>query len=330
MNLSIIVPVFNTSEYLCRCLDSILQQKTKYQYEVIIVNDGSTDNSETIIKNYCQKYSHFKYISHGSNKSLAVARCTGIKSANGEYVMHLDSDDWLLDGAIQKAIDLITNNQVDVVVFKNLRLEGFVSPEKYYNIPEKGQLFNPNNKIKVQSYFMGACWNKIVKRKLLDDLVFGNVYMNTSEDLVYSFEIFLKAKIIYTTNQILYAYFQNNESLTSTLKPDHYIKAQEIVFKELYKILEKYNPNVSFLENVNQYKRKYLFCEIYKHHFSKKKILMNDFENFLKQYQKLNNTNTVNKLKKAYNNFLFSFFCYVAYFGFLRALKHTFIFYYKS
>lgn len=70
MNLSIIVPVFNTSEYLCRCLDSILQQKTKYQYEVIIVNDGSTDNSETIIKSYCQKHSHFKYINHGSNKKL--------------------------------------------------------------------------------------------------------------------------------------------------------------------------------------------------------------------------------------------------------------------
>lgn len=92
MQLSIIIPVYNTALYLAACMDSVLRQSSAESVEVICVNDGSTDDSATILHTYAERYSNVRIISQ-PNGGLSAARNTGLRAANGEYVLFLDSDD---------------------------------------------------------------------------------------------------------------------------------------------------------------------------------------------------------------------------------------------
>ena len=98
--LSIIIPVYNTSRYLRKCLDSIVCQNIDNNlYEVIVVNDGSPDEAQDIIDEYINKYPHLLAIKQ-QNQGLSVARNNGLKAATGLYVWFVDSDDWLFDGSL--------------------------------------------------------------------------------------------------------------------------------------------------------------------------------------------------------------------------------------
>ena len=113
VELSIIVPAYNVEEYIGECLNSILSQKTKYNCEVIIVNDGSTDDTKEIIKNF--KDRRIKYYEQ-ENQGLSAARNTGLNNAKGKNVLFVDSDDVICDGAIDKMLDAIIENKADIVV----------------------------------------------------------------------------------------------------------------------------------------------------------------------------------------------------------------------
>src|SRR5690606_10048228 len=95
IDLSIIVPVYNVDKFLDRCLDSIFRQHTTAFFEVIAINDGSTDNSIEILNSYKARHNNMIIVNQEFNKSLAVARRTGIELARGVYVIHIDSDDWI-------------------------------------------------------------------------------------------------------------------------------------------------------------------------------------------------------------------------------------------
>jgi glycosyltransferase involved in cell wall biosynthesis len=109
---SIIVPVYNTSKYLRKCLDSILSQSFN-DYEVIIVNDGSTDESEKIIADYLNKYSNFKYF-YKKNGGLSSARNYGVSKSNGEYILFLDSDDYYE----QDLLNILNKNVYDCDIIR--------------------------------------------------------------------------------------------------------------------------------------------------------------------------------------------------------------------
>lgn len=95
MRLSIIVPVYNVEPYLEKCLDSLLDQNIdKSQYEILVLNDGSTDKSLEIVHKYADKYSNIQEFSH-PNKGLSGTRNVGLKNATGDYVWFVDSDDWI-------------------------------------------------------------------------------------------------------------------------------------------------------------------------------------------------------------------------------------------
>lgn len=105
IKLSIIVPVYKTEQYLRKCLSSILDQDVdKSQYEVIIVNDGSPDNSQIIIDEYCAKYDNVSCLVQ-TNQGLSMARNNGVEQAKGEYIWFIDSDDWVEDGSISKILE---------------------------------------------------------------------------------------------------------------------------------------------------------------------------------------------------------------------------------
>ena len=111
---SIIVPIYNTEQYLEECLDSVLAQEYS-DYECVLVNDGSTDQSSAICQEYCAKDYRFKYIEQ-SNSGLSVARNTGIRSCMGEFIVLLDSDDFLKKDALKNLEELIKQNPEENVI----------------------------------------------------------------------------------------------------------------------------------------------------------------------------------------------------------------------
>ncbi|MDR7711910.1 glycosyltransferase family 2 protein [Riemerella anatipestifer] len=320
MDLTIIIPVYNTEKYLRRCLDSVFTQNFSMNYEVIVVNDASTDGSATILEEYRDRYVNCKVITQRENMSLAVARRTGIDAARGRYIMHIDSDDWIRDGALE---DLFKNvqkyNYPDVVVFNYERNDGETTLVEKKIINEI-MMVDEVNKREFQVLFMGSCWNKMVKKNMLENLVYGERYINTTEDLLYSFEVFLKSSKILLLPNIYYCYFVNRISLTSTIDSEKYLKAQELVYNLLSEIVKVYKPKGEYLINVKNYLDNWLVLELFKNHFSKQ-IQKDTFYKMIKEY----NIFSVNKecefLERCYNYKIFAFKEVLKRFGVMSTMK---------
>ena len=116
--ISVIIPVFNTAKYLTVCLDSVLSQSMP-DFEIIAVNDASTDNSAEILSGYAAKDPRLRIVSHETNKGLLAGRLSGIKAAKAKYIMFLDSDDRFLPGILQDAFDLAEKTGADIVEFSS-------------------------------------------------------------------------------------------------------------------------------------------------------------------------------------------------------------------
>ena len=115
MKVSVIIPVYNTEKYLAECLDSILNQ-TLDSYEIIIVNDGSTDGSLQLINQYAKRYSNISVINQ-NNQKQGAARNAGLKVANGEYVCFIDSDDMLEKNALDYCYNLASKINLDMITY---------------------------------------------------------------------------------------------------------------------------------------------------------------------------------------------------------------------
>ena len=113
--ISLIIPVYNVEDYLFQCLNSVINQIEAFD-EVIIVNDGSTDHSKEICEKYVSRYKHFKLISQ-KNQGLSVARNRGINEASGDYIMFLDSDDYLRNDAVKILKEKLKETLFDMILF---------------------------------------------------------------------------------------------------------------------------------------------------------------------------------------------------------------------
>ena len=116
VKISVVLPVYNVANYLRKCLDSLINQ-TFEDFEVICVNDGSTDLSLGILEGYALSDSRFKIISQ-KNQGLSGARNTGIQHIQGEYVLFVDSDDWLEDNALEELYNHVKGFNSDITMFK--------------------------------------------------------------------------------------------------------------------------------------------------------------------------------------------------------------------
>ena len=116
--ISIIIPVYNTEKYLPKCLDSVLNQNNK-NIEIIVVNDCSPNNCNEIVNDYIKRYGNIKLIENKNNLGLYNTRLVGIKEAKGKYVMHVDSDDYILPNSLNELIDIIKEYDYDIIAFNH-------------------------------------------------------------------------------------------------------------------------------------------------------------------------------------------------------------------
>lgn len=239
IKISVIVPVYNTEKYLRKCLDSIVFQDNK-NYEIIAINDGSTDNSESILKEYQKKYnSIFKYFSK-KNGGLSSARNYGIKKATGDYLLFVDSDDYIEKNTINHLINIIDDQ--DIIVF-NINS---VNNDTICRV----NTFNSNIDDLKKRYLVSipsAC-NKLVKKDLL---IKNNLYF--TEGIFYE-DLMLMPKLVKYTNKIffdesfLYNYVVRSGSITNNKKFN--IKTLDIfnIVDSLYnELFLEYKDEVEYL-----------------------------------------------------------------------------------
>ena len=167
---SIIVPIYNVEKYIKRCIESLIIQKYK-NIEIILVDDGSTDNSADIIDDFAQ-FDHRIIVLHKKNQGVSAARNSGIEIASGEYIMFVDGDDWVSDEYISYFLDLVEGFDCEIGMNKNnysgLKVKS--NEQKYVISSEKAI-----EKIYLGDIFV-AVWNKIYKTNLLkqNSIMFNN------------------------------------------------------------------------------------------------------------------------------------------------------------
>lgn len=210
--ISIIIPVYNVEKFIRQCLDSILLQTYK-NYEVILIDDKSKDESLKIIKEYENKYSNFYVVKNKVNSGPGVSRNKGIDKARGEYIMFIDSDDYIEPNTLEDAINAAKKYNADIVRYdfsRSISNIEYADRKLYPKLKEKTIEVNINE----GDYFLletaGPC-NKLFKRSLIGDSRFPiGIYF---EDLPFIISNILKAKKIIYLNEVLYRYRFNPKSI---------------------------------------------------------------------------------------------------------------------
>ncbi len=199
---SIIVPVYNTQDYLVKCLSSIEQQTYK-NYEVIIINDGSLDKSIDICNLFCEN-KRFKVITQ-KNQGLSGARNKGILNANGKYIMFVDSDDYVTNNFIEEAINDIKKYNSDIVIF-----DYYQDQRKQQVAVKKSGLLTKEEAMDTLIYHSFA-WNKLYKKSLFSKLCFpiGKNY----EDIYLIYKLIDRADRISYNSTALYFYITRETSI---------------------------------------------------------------------------------------------------------------------
>lgn len=208
IKVSIIVPAYNNEKYVLECLSSIKEQGL-CNYECIVIDDGSTDNTGNLCDGFAKANPNFIVI-HQANAGVSAARNKGIESAAGDYITFVDSDDLIAPNAYKNALSIIDQKKCDVYCFGLAAFFAGQEPRPYYF---RESSLN-NMFIKCPVYMNGVC-NKIFRTDLLrDNGIRFNSRIKTSEDFIVSFEALSLAKKTVYTNQPDYLYRQNPSSVT--------------------------------------------------------------------------------------------------------------------
>ena len=216
MKVSVIIPVYNVEKYLRRCLDSVVNQTYK-DVEVILVNDGSPDNSKEICEEYVAKYSNIQLINQ-KNAGLGAARNTGLQYITGDAVTFVDSDDWLELDAIEYYVASMKKSDADIVVTKMIRKKEYFSNEGTNGATIKEEVLNQEQfakkyfKIDGNNIEYYAC-AKLYKREIAREVKYPVGLF--AEDVPAAFGYIIRSLKIFYSTKVTYNYFFNDNSLTA-------------------------------------------------------------------------------------------------------------------
>lgn len=242
--LSVIVPVYNAQKYLDKCIQSIVNQKYK-EYELILVDDGSSDNSAAICDSYADSYGNITVI-HQTNQGPICARRNGVNAAKGEYITFVDADDWV-DENIYIHFQEYMNKNVDLITFRKCvdkENSGIIDLEESY----KEGLYNREEIEK--NILPTVIWNikknkpdlteslddKIFKKSLLEysyNLASQVPKLHYGEDPLILFPILEKIETLYISNKVLYHYRQHLNETPAYIKSNEFFQKANAWFEYL-------------------------------------------------------------------------------------------------
>ncbi|ALA96505.1 glycosyltransferase [Leptotrichia sp. oral taxon 212] len=246
MKLSIIIPVYNTEEYIRQCIDSVMNIKN-IETEIIAVNDGSTDRTKDILEEYTENHDRIKVITQ-ENQGASAARNTGIKASTGDYIYFLDSDDWVDTVSFEKIIrqledDYKSGEKTDIVVGKEKAYSEFTKEEVLdERIPRELIGKTVSGKEYMIKSIKGKFWNVrlpiyLYSRKLLmDNGIYFPTGRRSNEDEVFSIDVFYHAEKLKIIDEIFGNYRARSGSIMSVLNITH----AEDIFENAKELLERY------------------------------------------------------------------------------------------
>ena len=216
---SIIVPIYNSDNYLDRCLKSILCQ-TYINLEIILINDGSTDTSLNICKEYIEKDSRVILIDK-INEGVSIARNTGIQKSTGDYIAFLDADDWIAPNYIEHLMMPFDNENVDISICEYHICQEYNTSSTELN---HGYQFRNAREYLLESRRSGdfaviVPWGKIFKKSVIKGTFFPPRLHFEDEATIYKF--FYAANQIAKSNYKAYYYYQSSKGLTKSVYPQH-------------------------------------------------------------------------------------------------------------
>lgn len=231
VKMSIIIPVYNVSPYLSRCLESVINQTLK-EIEIICIDDESTDDSREILEKYAQQDSRIIFRTQ-KNQGQGSARNHGLSIAKGKYIQFLDSDDFYEPDCCKKMYEVMEKQKVDVACFEpNVIYEAYSFRKKedavYFSLKQRGLQTITTNTVKTIDV---NCWNKTFRRKFLED---NNIRFPEKlhfEDVAFFWFWVTKAKVIYSLKEHLINYVRHQNSFVGNIfdrKSSHVMDAMKI------------------------------------------------------------------------------------------------------
>jgi len=236
MKLSIIIPIYNVEKYLKRCIDSVLNQAnfniSEENIEIVLVNDGSPDDSQKIIDEYATNFNCIKGYKK-ENGGLSDARNFGLSKATGDYIWFVDADDWIDEKSFAIIFNELKSNQLDILEFdfynakENERGDISLTTNPFYQsiTTEKGSGINF---LESYGYIVGVCF-KVIRKQLFVDNNLSFPLGELNEDNIISYKLTKYSKEYKKIAQPLYYYYSRAESITNNFNETHqrrYIKDQ--------------------------------------------------------------------------------------------------------
>lgn len=243
-NISVIIPIYNAGKYVEKCLESITHQ-TYQDIEIIIVNDGSTDNSREICERYARKDNRITLI-NTENRGAGSARNTGIEKAKGKYISFIDSDDYICNDYYERLYSMIQKSGADIAVGRYQRISEhetmhFVNTgevQEYTSIQELLILYGEDEDKYVNAVLVT---NKLFNRELFgDDIRYPLHRIIDDEFIIY--KLIDRSKKIVCTDDVMYAYVQSDSS----------VMRANFKEKRVYDTIDAYDEVYEFFKDKNQ------------------------------------------------------------------------------
>lgn len=235
--ISIIVPVYNVEDYLPTCLDSLLRQGIENErYEVILINDGSKDGSGTICKDYVARHANF-FLLNQENQGVAAARNHGLGFAHGEYVIFVDSDDFLADNGLKRLVDVLKSHPgIDLVRFYSSYSDHIFDGKD--EIDYEGGA----GSLLASGGYPAFVWTFAYRKEFLDEHQIRFAKLRFSEDSLFIATVFLQNPSVCSTRANIYRYVLRQDSavgkrdkIISRLSAEDGISAYEQINQEMEK-----------------------------------------------------------------------------------------------
>lgn len=252
MKVSIIVPIYNSEKYLKRCLESIINQTLK-DIQIILINDGSTDNSINICREY-EKVDKRIILLDKNNEGVSIARNKGIEIATGEYLYFIDSDDYIELNTMEDMYNIAKESNADIILFNyywgndNLSITN-LPKNRLLEGDELRQILSKSN----TNYILPFSVRNIFKNNIIQKNIRFKKNLKYGEDSLYNLESYINAKSMYCSNKAFYHYMPNDDSVMSAKnKKSDMLLYLSNLYDEKLKLYEKYELD-DFKEDLYNY-----------------------------------------------------------------------------
>ena len=240
IKVSVIVPVYNVEKYIDKCLTSISNQTLK-EIEIIVINDGSTDNTLELLLRKEKEDSRIKIINQ-SNKGLAKTRNIGLKYSKGKYIIHIDGDDWIENNYLEDMFKFAEKNNLDMVVTDYWEELLEINKKIYRKIDISPEIINSSRfrELFYQRKINNSLWNKMIKREIIfKNGIYSLENVTIGEDLAVIIRLMYFLNKIGKINKAYYHYNRHSLSMTKQKKAKFlysYLNIFDVLEVELIKL----------------------------------------------------------------------------------------------